>query len=222
MPVKDVPTATAWVPAVLSLPKLVAASKNCEGCDLFRHATQTVFGEGPARARVMMVGEQPGDREDLQGKPFVGPAGRLLDKALMEAGVDRSQIYVTNAVKHFKFEERGKRRIHAKPNAIEIAACHPWLEAEATLLRPELIVCLGATAAQALMGRDFRITKERGKILEHPWSRALLATVHPSALLRAPDARRHEEYAEFVRDLRQIVDVVTAVRLVNETQGRAR
>ncbi len=209
---KDSSSAAPWVPEHPTIPLLAEASRQCEGCDLFRHATQTVFGEGPAHAPVVMIGEQPGDQEDLQGKPFVGPAGRLLDKALQEAGIDRSRVYVTNAVKHFKFIERGKRRIHGKPNGIEIAACRPWLEAEVAAIQPELIVCLGATAAQALMGRTFRVTQDRGKILKHPWAKSLLATVHPSALLRFPDPeQREQEYRLFVEDLGQIPKLVTAV-----------
>jgi uracil-DNA glycosylase family protein len=201
--------AAPWVPSSPSIPKLVEASKHCEGCDLYRHATQTVFGEGPENAAVVLIGEQPGDQEDLAGKPFVGPAGKLLDKALAEAGLDRSRMYVTNAVKHFKFEERGKRRIHAKPNTIEIAACRPWLEAEVAAIHPELIVCLGATAAQALMGKAFRVTQDRGRLLPHPWANSVLATIHPSALLRVTDSeRRASEYAQFVQDLRVIQDAV--------------
>jgi DNA polymerase len=211
---KQLSSAVPWVPEHPTLPLLTAAAKKCEGCDLFRHATQTVFGEGPANAPVMLIGEQPGDQEDLQGKPFVGPAGRMLDKALAEAGVERTRVYVTNAVKHFKFVERGKRRIHGKPNGIEITACRPWLEAEVAVIQPELIVCLGATAAQALMGRAFRVTQDRGKILEHPWAKSLLATIHPSALLRFPDpAQREEEYRRFVEDLRLIPKTVSAVRI---------
>lgn len=210
----EAPTAAPWVPSKPTLSKLTAAARNCEGCDLYRHATQTVFGAGPARAPVIMIGEQPGDVEDREGAPFVGPAGRLLDKALVEAGIDREQVYVTNAVKHFKFIERGKRRIHAKPNIIEIRACHPWLEAEIEVVRPELIVCLGATASLAIMGRDFRLTQQRGIFLEHDLAKYAMATVHPSALLRAPDPeRRHEEYRLFVKDLRTIPKKIAAVRL---------
>lgn len=212
----EVPTAEAWVPPRPTLPKLVAAARHCEGCDLYKHATQTVFGAGPAAASVIMVGEQPGDVEDREGMPFVGPAGRLLDKALIEAGVDRAQIYVTNAVKHFKFIERGKRRIHAKPNVIEITACHPWLEAEIDVIKPELVVCLGATAAQSLMGRAFRITQHRGEFFEHDRVKYVMSTVHPSSLLRAPDPeRRHEEYRLFVNDLKAIPRKVPAVRLAS-------
>lgn len=210
----QVPSAAPWVPDKPSLPKLIAAAKGCEGCDLFRHATQTVFGEGPAKAPVIMVGEQPGDQEDLRGHPFVGPAGKLLDRALEQAGVDRSQIYVTNAVKHFKFVERGKRRIHAKPSGIEVSACKPWLEAEIEVIQPELVVCLGATAAQSLMGRAFRITRDRGTLFPHRTARRLLATIHPSALLRVPEPeRREDEFRLFVQDLRVIREQVPAVAL---------
>ena len=202
MPTKPTASAAPWVPIQPTLPRLIAASKNCEGCDLFRNATQTVFGEGPPDAAVVMVGEQPGDQEDLAGKPFVGPAGKLLNRALADAGVDRGLVYVTNAVKHFKFIERGKRRIHGKPSGIEISACRPWLEAELAVIQPELIVCLGATAAQSLMGRDFRVTRDRGMFFPHRLAKALMATVHPSALLRTPEPkRREEEYRLLVRDL---------------------
>jgi uracil-DNA glycosylase len=181
---------------------------------LYKHATQTVFGGGPAKAPVIMVGEQPGDVEDREGAPFVGLAGRLLDKALIEAGIDREQVYVTNAVKHFKFIERGKRRIHGKPAIIEIRACHAWLQAEIEVVKPELIVCLGATAAQSLMGREFRITKQRGVFFEHDLAKYLMATVHHSALLRAPDPeRRHKEYRLFVRDLKAIPKKIATIRL---------
>lgn len=196
-------SAAQWVPPTRDLRKLRAAAPNCRGCDLYSHATQVVFGEGPPDSKVVMVGEQPGDEEDRRGLPFVGPSGRLLSKAMHEAGLDREKIYVTNAVKHFKFVERGKRRIHAKPSGIEISACRPWLEAELTALDPELVVCLGATAAQSLMGPKFRITAERGKFFPHEWAKELVATVHPSAILRVPE-RYEEEYELFVRDLRGI------------------
>ena len=199
------PTAAAWIPQAPTLPKLIRASKSCEGCDLYKHATQTVFGEGPAEARVILAGEQPGDREDLAGKPFVGPAGQLLDRALAEAGVGRELVYVTNAVKHFKFEERGKRRIHAKPRAAEIAACRPWLEAEVAVIQPRLIVALGATAAQALLGSAFRLTKSRGQFFSHPWGPLVMATIHPSAVLRMPEKElREAEFGRFVEDLRLV------------------
>lgn len=208
------PTAEPWVPNRPTLPKLARAAKKCEGCDLYRNATQTVFGEGPEHARVMMVGEQPGDAEDLAGKPFVGPAGKLLDRALADAGVDRSRVYVTNAVKHFKFEARGKRRIHGKPNAAQVFACRPWLDAEIEVVEPELIVCLGATAALSLLGRAFRLTQHRGEFVEAGERPTVMATVHPSALLRMPDEeRRHAEYELFVRDLRLIAVRVPEVRL---------
>ena len=202
---KQAPSAQPFVPPSRDVVQLARAAKACQGCNLYQHATQTVFGEGPAKARIMMVGEQPGDQEDLAGKPFVGPAGQLLDRAMSDAQVDRSSLYVTNAVKHFKFTERGKRRIHEKPGGVEISACRPWLEAEMAAVEPDLIVCLGATAAQSLMGRDFRIGKERGTLFPHRWAKGLMATIHPSAILRMPDvARQNEEYEMFVRDLRLI------------------
>lgn len=196
-------SAAEFVPAVRSIRELQDAAHNCKGCDLYQHATQVVFGEGPSDAKVVMVGEQPGDEEDTKGHPFIGPAGRLLSKAMHESGLDREKIYVTNAVKHFKFLERGKRRIHAKPTGIEISACRPWLEAELASIEPELIVCLGATAAQSLMGREFRVTNDRGKFFPHRWGKELVATIHPSAILRAED-RAEEEYELFVKDLRLI------------------
>ena len=198
-------SAAPWVPSTKELSILRSAAPKCEGCDLYQHATQVVFGEGPQAAKVVMVGEQPGDEEDIKGKPFVGPAGRLLDKAILEAGIDRQEVYVTNAVKHFKFVERGKRRIHAKPTGIEISSCRPWLEAELASIEPELVICLGATAAQTLMGRDFRVTTDRGKFFPHHWAKELVATIHPSAILRMPEPeRREEEYNLFVEDLRLV------------------
>jgi uracil-DNA glycosylase family protein len=198
-------SAAAFLPRVLTLPNLQSAAQKCTGCDLYKRATQTVFSEGPEDARIMMVGEVPGDKEDLEGRPFVGGAGKLLDKALAEAGLDRGEVYMTNAVKHFKWIERGKRRIHQKPNAAEISACRPWLEAEIAVIKPEVIVCLGATAAQALMGRQFRVTADRGKFFETPWAPNLMATVHPSSLLRIKeDEERRREYQRFVRDLKLI------------------
>src|SRR5215472_2802736 len=164
------------------------AAAGCQACDLWEGATQTVFGEGATTARVMLVGEQPGNEEDLAGRPFVGPAGRLLGKALDEAGISRDDAYVTNVVKHFKWEPRGKRRIHVKPNAVEIAACRPWLESELEIVRPKVLICLGATAAQALLGRQFRVTQKRGKLVESLLAPHVLATVHPSSILRAPDS----------------------------------
>lgn len=207
MAVAQKTSAAPWVPASRDLADLRAAAPNCRGCELYARATQVVFGEGPPDSRVVMVGEQPGDEEDRKGHPFVGPSGRLLSKAMHEAGLDREKIYVTNAVKHFKFVERGKRRIHAKPSGIEISACRPWLEAELTALEPELVVCLGATAAQSLMGSAFRITAERGKFFPHQWAKELVATVHPSAILRLPE-RYEEEYELFVRDLRVVANRV--------------
>lgn len=195
----------ATVPTHASLPVLREAVQECRGCDLYRFATQAVFGEGPSRSPVLFIGEQPGDEEDRAGHPFVGPAGRLLDRALKDAEIDRSLTYVTNAVKHFKFEERGKRRIHKKPSGIEIKACRPWLEAEIAVIRPAILVCLGATAAQSVFGPAYRVTKERGNFVEHAWARYATSTVHPSAILRAPDEdQRHAEYARFVADLKGV------------------
>lgn len=179
-------------------------ARSCTRCPLYRNATQTVFGEGPVRARVMMIGEQPGDREDLEGRPFIGPAGGMLDRALGEAGVARDEVYVTNAVKHFKWIPQGKRRLHQKPNAREIRACQPWLQAELAIVRPDVVVALGATAAQALMGAAFRITKRRGQAVETPWARSFLATYHPSAILRAPSDGRDRMYGELVADLKVV------------------
>ncbi|MDQ6884209.1 MAG: UdgX family uracil-DNA binding protein [Candidatus Dormibacteraeota bacterium] len=180
---------------------------DCRACDLWENATQTVFGEGEPHARVILVGEQPGDREDIEGKPFVGPAGRLLDEALIEAGIDRRTVYVTNAVKHFKWKPQGKRRLHQKPNAAEIAACRPWLDAEIALLKPKLVVCLGATAAQDLLGAAFRVTQQRGQFIQRPGLPLLMATVHPSSILRAPDEEsRQLERRAFVKDLRLVAE----------------
>ena len=202
------PTSTSaaeFVPHSHQLKVLRAAAAKCEGCALYCNATQVVFGAGPADARCIFVGEQPGDQEDLAGKPFVGPAGQLLDRALEEAGIDRSLVYVTNAVKHFKFDLRGKRRIHAKPSAREISACRPWLEAEIASIKPDLVVCLGATAAQSLMGREFRITKDRGRAIhDTEWANTIIATIHPSAILRTPAEDRDAAYSEFLRDLKVI------------------
>src|SRR5438094_7081745 len=196
----------APVPATTSLAEVRAAACECTACHLYMHATQTVFGEGPNGAPIMLLGEQPGDYEDVAGKPFVGPAGKIMDQALEEAGIDRSDVYVTNAVKHFKWEPRGKRRIHKKPNSREIAACRPWLEAELRLVKPTLLVCLGATAAQAIFGPSFRVTRERGKVLSSKFAPKVLATVHPSSLLRQPDEEsRQREYKRFVLDLRAAV-----------------
>jgi uracil-DNA glycosylase family protein len=181
------------------------AAAECKACDLWKCGTQTVFGEGAETAELMLVGEQPGDKEDLAGRPFVGPAGRILDQALEEAGIDRTNVYVTNAVKHFKWEARGKRRLHKRPDAVEIAACRPWLDKEIELVRPRAVVCLGATAAQALLGRTFRVTKQRGELFPQEAGHVITATVHPSSILRAPDAAtRESELAAFTDDLRQV------------------
>jgi DNA polymerase len=188
-----------------SLAAVRDAARACENCDLYRHATQTVFGAGPAPARLMFVGEQPGDAEDLEGRPFVGPAGQLLDGLLEEVGIPRDDVYVTNAVKHFKWEPRGKRRLHQKPTYREVTACRPWLEAEVRLVKPEVIVCLGATAAQAFMGSSYRVTKSMGKVTATQWAPAWMATYHPSAILRMPDeASRHAARAQLRRDLEQV------------------
>lgn len=195
------------------LEELKAAAAGCKGCSLHERATQTVFGEGRARAAVMLVGEQPGDQEDLQGRPFVGPAGQLLDWSLEKAGIDRSQAYVTNVVKHFKWVPRGKRRIHSKPSSLEIKACLPWLEAELEAVQPEVIVLLGATAAQALLGSTFRVTKERGNWLRSNLAPHVMATVHPSSLLRIEDdADRKDAIRVFVRELRKVAEVVGGER----------
>lgn len=201
--------ARRFVPPDATLEDLAAAAKRCTACPLHLTGTQTVFGAGPKRARVMFVGEQPGDQEDRAGLPFVGPAGRLLDRALADAGLDRGEAYVTNAVKHFKWVPRGKRRIHSKPSAMEIQACRPWLEEEIRAVGPEVVVCLGSTAAQALLGKAFRVTKQRGAFVPSNLAPYVLATVHPSALLRAPDeATRRAEYARFVEELRLVASVL--------------
>jgi uracil-DNA glycosylase len=208
-------TASELVPKVLTLPNLQRAASNCKACDLWKTGTQTVFGEGPAKARVMFVGEQPGDQEDKLGHPFVGPAGRLLDEALVEAGIDRSEVYVTNVVKHFKWvaAQRGKRRIHKKPRYSEIHACRPWLDAELEVVRPEILVCLGASAAQALLGRDFRVKRDRGTLIPSDLAPRVMATTHPSSILRAPDsAERRKQRAEFVRDLKKVADLLIKSR----------
>jgi uracil-DNA glycosylase family protein len=197
-------------PSRLSLPALRTEAAGCTACDLYKTGTQTVFGEGLASARAVLLGEQPGDQEDKSGRPFVGPAGRLLDTALEEAGIDRKLVYVTNVVKHFKWIPRGKRRLHQKPDAREQAACRPWLLGELQVIKPALIVCLGATAAQALLGKAFRVTKQRGQVLEHELGR-IMATVHPSSILRAPDEEsRERETKLFVADLK------VAARLLRE------
>jgi uracil-DNA glycosylase len=201
-------TAAPLVPEKPSLPKLREAAAGCTACPLHETGTQTVFGEGTSKAEAVFVGEQPGDQEDLQGKPFVGPAGKLFDKALEDAHIDRSQVYVTNVVKHFKWQARGKRRIHQKPNWSEIAACRPWLEAELEVIQPRVLVCLGATAAQALLGRDFRVSRQRGELVESDLAENVIATVHPSSILRADDEARDREYRELVRDLEKVAGII--------------
>jgi DNA polymerase len=189
----------------LTLEALREAAASCRACDLYKTGTQTVFGEGAEHAQVMFVGEQPGDREDKEGKPFVGPAGGVLDEALEEAGIDRRRVYITNAVKHFKWKPQGKRRLHQKPNAAEINACRPWLDAEIAVVKPHLLVLLGATAAQALLGRDFRVTLQRGQLIERAGLPPMMATVHPSSILRAPDDEtRAIEMRAFVEDLKRV------------------
>ena len=203
-------SAAQFVPPSRSLKRLRDAAAGCRGCDLYKNATQTVFGEGSPKARLVFVGEQPGDKEDLSGHPFVGPAGTLLRNAMAEAGVDPADVYLTNAVKHFKYVLKGKRRIHAKPRVIEMRACAPWLEAELRAIKPDLVVALGATAAQAIFGPAFRLTKQRVTLLESPVGRAI-ATVHPSSILRAPDDdARHAEYKRFVADLKKIAKLSRA------------
>lgn len=202
----DGDTAAAPIPPNPTLRKVAEAAKGCRACDLWRSGTQTVFGEGRAKAELMLVGEQPGDQEDLAGRPFVGPAGKLLDRALEEAGIDRELAYVTNVVKHFKWQPRGKRRIHQKPNAAEIAACRPWLDAELALIKPEVLVCLGATAGQALLGRQFRVSRDRGVPVESDLAPVVMATVHPSSILRSEN--REEETALLVEDLRRVAEAL--------------
>jgi DNA polymerase len=202
MPEERPPRTEDFLPPRKDLASLSKAAQRCQGCSLYLRATQTVFGEGNATARVVVVGEQPGDYEDRQGRPFVGPAGRVLDDALGEAGLDRSSVYVTNAVKHFSFEERGKRRIHKKPRPTEVRACRPWLEAELDVIRPDVLVLLGATAAQAVFGPSFRVSQERGKLQRSPLAPVVLATAHPSSILRAPDdASRELGFRALVADL---------------------
>jgi DNA polymerase len=202
---KPTHSAAELIPDRPTVDKVRAAAKDCQACDLWLRGTQTVFGEGGKKAELMFVGEQPGNEEDLSGHPFVGPAGKLLDRALVDAGIDRTAVYVTNVVKHFKWEPRGKRRIHKKPNAGEIAACRPWLDTEIALVQPRAIVCLGATAAQALLGRQFKVTAHRGEFIASPLAPLVLATVHPSSILRAPDDEsRHREMKQFTDDLKTV------------------
>lgn len=209
MPRKTEPGAAAYLPKLPTLTNLRTAAKRCHGCGLYQDATQTVFGAGPQRARIMFVGEQPGNEEDLQGALFVGPAGRIFDKALEEAGIERDATYVTNAVKHFKYEPRGKRRIHKRPNNTEIVACRPWLEAELDAVKPRALMCLGAIAAQSLLGKAFRVSQDRGHPVESELAPVVMATVHPSSLLRAPSSEdRAREYSQFVADLRALARAV--------------
>jgi uracil-DNA glycosylase len=209
VPARAAETAEPLVPERPTLARLREAAADCRACPLWKTGTQTVFGEGLKKAEIVFVGEQPGDREDREGRPFVGPAGRVLDEALADAGIDRRLAYVTNAVKHFKWEGRGKRRIHQKPNAEELAACRPWLDAELSVLDPQVLVALGATAAQALLGRSFRVTKQRGVPVESDLAPNVLATVHPSSILRAPDeAARREAYAALVADLQVVRELL--------------
>jgi uracil-DNA glycosylase len=200
-------TAAPLIPERPTLQKLREAAARCTACPLHETETQTVFGDGSPDAEVMFVGEQPGDHEDLQGNPFVGPAGKLFDKALEDAGIDRSQAYVTSVVKHFKWQPRGKRRIHQKPNWSEIAACRPWLDAELEVIQPRVLVCLGAVAAQTLLGRDFRVSKQRGQLVQSDLAENVIATVHPSSILRADDESRDRQYRHFVRDLDKVAQL---------------
>lgn len=203
-------SAAEFFPSRKSLKAFRDAAADCKACDLWKRGTQTVFGEGTRRAEVFFVGEQPGNEEDLTGHPFVGPAGRLLNDALVDAGINRAQTYVTNVVKHFKWEPRGKRRIHKKPNSSEITACRPWLEAEIALIKPKVIVCLGATAAQALLGPRFLVSKQRGQFIESTLAPYIMATVHPSSILRAPDEEtRHAEKRRFIDDLKKVTRVIS-------------
>jgi uracil-DNA glycosylase len=202
---REIQTAAPLIPPRPTIKKLQAAAAECTACDLWKTGTQTVFGEGKQRSTVMFIGEQPGNSEDLEGRPFVGPAGGLLDKALEEAGIDRSQVYVTNVVKHFKWEPRGKRRIHKKPNALEITACRPWLEAEIAVVKPRAIICLGSTAAQAVIDPKFKVSIQRGTFVKSPLAEFVTATVHPSSILRAPsDEARRAEMKRFIDDLKKI------------------
>jgi len=201
----EVMTAAPFLPKQLNFTALRRAAEACRGCDLYKNATQTVFGEGPRRAHVMMLGEMPGNDEDLAGKPFVGPAGRLLDESLDAAGIPRDDVYITNAVKHFRWEPRGKRRLHKKPSARQIEACRPWLQAEILVVKPLVMVCLGATAAQTLLGKAFRVTKQRGKLIKSEWAPFVTATYHPSAILRAPEKESRDRMrGEFVEDLQRV------------------
>ena len=208
---RPVQSAARFIPVKLTIPSLQQAASTCTGCDLYRRATQTVFGEGSTHARVMFIGEQPGDQEDRAGHPFVGPAGKILDKALAEVGITRESVYVTNAVKHFKWEPQGKRRKHKKPSASEVAACRPWLEAEVQVVKPRIVACLGVTAAQSVFGKAVRLNDLRGRSWSTPLASNVFVTVHPSAILRHPEAaQREEDYRRFVKDLRQIREFLQA------------
>ncbi len=204
----DDDTASALIPPNPSLDSLRRAAAGCTACPLYARATQTVFGEGPAEAPLMLVGETPGDQEDLKGRPFVGPAGKLLDRCLVEVGIERDKAYVSNVVKHFKWEPRNTKRRHKKPSASEIRACRPWVDAEIALVKPKVLVCLGATAAQALLGAEFRVTRQRGQFLQSSLAPYVLATIHPSALLRTDPSLREDEIARFVADLRKVAEVL--------------
>ena len=207
----DNPSVPELIPERPTLPTVREAAKDCQACDLYKLGTQTVFGEGARRAELMLVGEQPGDQEDLAGHPFVGPAGKLLDKALAEAGINRATVYVTNVVKHFKWERRGKRRIHKKPSASEVAACRPWLDTEIQLVKPRAIVCLGATAAQALLGKQFKVTQHRGTFVASALAPLVMAMVHPSSILRERDNEaRRREHDRFVNDLRKVARALSS------------
>lgn len=205
------PSQTPKKPERPSFSRIREEARDCKACDLWKRGTQTVFGEGASKARIMLVGEQPGDEEDRSGHPFVGPAGRLVDRALQAADIDRSTVYVSNVVKHFKWEPRGKRRIHKKPNRAEVSACRPWLDAEITMVKPQIIVCLGATAAQSVIGSDFKVTQHRGTFVPSPLADFVTATVHPSSILRAPDDEaRHREMDQFIADLRKAARAVSS------------
>jgi DNA polymerase len=207
-------SAKPFVPASTSLKTLEAAAEKCRGCDLYKAATQVVFGAGSKKARIMLVGEQPGDQEDRRGEPFVGPAGAILDKALADAAIPREEVYLTNAVKHFKWEPRGKRRIHKKPRASEVKACRPWLEAELRAVQPALVVCLGATAAQSMLGASFKLMQQRGQVVSSSIASRVVATIHPSAVLRAPDSEgRRAAYEMLVADLKVVAKALRSVRL---------
>jgi uracil-DNA glycosylase family protein len=223
MPVAPKTSAADFLPDRLNLAALRRAADVCRGCDLYKNATQTVFGEGPRRARVVLIGETPGDREDIEGHPFVGPAGRLLDECLEAAGLDRGEVYITNAVKHFRWESRGQRRLHKTPSARQIAACRPWLDAELKVIRPAAIVCLGAVAAKSIFGNNFRVSLQRGKFVKSELAEIALATRHPSAVLRAPDAEdRHRKREELTKDLaavgRHLKKIATPKRSTNKSE----